>query len=521
MNAHARSSEFPELSLVDDTTTTPPARAAGAVTRDVASDPEPDLASLPTLPRFPAKRPGPPPADAANAAVIAPRMELALEPMHDGKGPPAATPGAAPRPSAAPAAPAASSQEGDTMQRLELSLSDDLPPSVTKSSAEAPPASATPPPGRAPLDGPTLTPAGAAERFLAEATLEYDAGRIDQPLWMRAVTNANGDEAAARTAYLKARATAIRIARREARQERTERRMRAIGELHAEPRGTVHGRGFADLFTRKRLVAALAGAGAGVVVAAGAWFVLGDSPPSPAAVVAVKAEARAAPGAAGSPAPTASATNAAATAAAEAARKQARDLASKVAELSAAGNWNVLVLHASEWTRKDPNNPDAWLALGTGYMRLKQHYEAAEALAKATTLAPERPETWRALGQAKAAWGATDEALAAFERAAGLDDRDIASIVEIGRLQAEKGDFGAARGSLDRALALNPVDVEALCTSATVAQKSGRAKDGQGYVQKVKALGAECPDVAPEPPPAPVRVVGGKQPPAGQPAARR
>jgi Flp pilus assembly protein TadD len=520
MNAHVRSSEFPELSLVDDAAAPPP--APGAVTRDVASDPEPDLASLPTLPRFPVKRPGPPAADAANAAVIAPRMELALEPMHDGKALPAAAPGAAapgaaaPRaasPAAvAPASTAASPQEGDTMQRLELSLSEEQPADLTQSSAGQPP-------GRAPLDGATLTPAGAAERFLAEATLEFDAGRIDQPLWMRAVTNANGDEAAARTAYLKARATAIRIARREARQERTERRMRAIGELHAEPRGTVHGRGFADLFTRQRLVAGLALAIAGVVVSAGAWFVLRDSPPAPA-VAAVTAKADAAAAAAGAPAPTPAAASAAAVAA-ERAQAQARELANKVAELSAAGNWNVLVLHASEWTRKDPNNPDAWLALGTGYTRLKQHYEATEALTKAVALASERPEMWRALGGAKAAWGATDEALVAYERAAALDDRDIASIVEIGRLQAEKGNFAAAKGSLDRALALNPADVEALCTSATVAQKSGRAKDGQGYAQKVKALGAECPEAAPEPPPAPVRVVGGKQPPAGQQTARR
>jgi EAL domain-containing protein (putative c-di-GMP-specific phosphodiesterase class I) len=51
----------------------------------------------------------------------------------------------------------------------------------------------------APMSAPTIAPAGAAERFLAEATLELEAGRVDQPLWMRAVTLANGDEAAARS----------------------------------------------------------------------------------------------------------------------------------------------------------------------------------------------------------------------------------------------------------------------------------------------------------------------------------
>lgn len=505
MNAHARSSEFPELSLVDDAAAKPHAPAAGAVTRDVASEPEPDLASLPTLPRFPAKRPAPSPANAANAAVIAPRMELALEPMDDVKAPPAAAPRAVSPASAAPGSTAASSQEGDTMQRLELSLSEEAP-------AEAAKPSASQPPGRAPLDGPTLTPAGAAERFLAEATLEFDAGQIDQPLWMRAVTQANGDEAAARAAYLKARATAIRISRREARHERAERRMRAMGELHGEPRGAVHARGFSDLVTPKRIVAALAAAG--VIVAAGAWFALRDSRPEPVVAAAAKPAATVP---AATNAPRAAAPDTAA-AAAETAKAAARELAAKVAALSAAGNWNVLVLHASEWTRKDADNPDAWLALGTGYMRLKQYYEAAEALAKAAALAPERPETWRALGEAKAAWGATDEALAAYERAVGMDDRDIASLVEMGRLLADKGNLSGAKGALDRALALNAADVEALCAAASVAQKGGHAKDALSYAQKAKSLGAECPAAAPEAPP--VRVVGGKQPPA-QGAARR
>jgi cytochrome c-type biogenesis protein CcmH/NrfG len=510
MNAHARSSEFPELSLIDDAAPPP---AAGAVTRDVASDPETDLASLPTLPRFPAKRPVPSPADAANAAVIAPRMELALEPMDGVKAPPAAAPRAASTASTAStvstatASKAAPLQEGDTMQRLELSLSEELPPS-----ASAPAPSGSQPPGRAPLNGPTLTPAGAAERFLAEATLEFDAGQIDQPLWTRAVTQANGDEVAARAAYLKARATAIRISRREARHERAERRIRAMGELHGEPRGAVHARGFSDLVTPKRIVAALAAAG--VLVAAGAWFALRDTRPEPA-VAAAANPASTATAAADSPR---SAAPDPAAAAAEQAKAAARELARKVAELSAVGNWNVLVLHASEWTRKAPDNPDAWLALGTGYMRLKQHYEAAEALARASALAPERPETWRALGEAKAAWGATDEALAAYERAVGMDDRDIASLVEMGRLLADKGDLSAAKGALDRALALNAADVEALCAAAGVAQKGGQAKDALAYAQKAKSLGAECPAAVPEAPP--TRVVGGKQPPT-QGAARR
>jgi tetratricopeptide (TPR) repeat protein len=254
------------------------------------------------------------------------------------------------------------------------------------------------------------------------------------------------------------------------------------------------------------------------VLLAGAWLLPGDPAPRPALAAAVPQNGA---NTATPPVPVAATASGDAASPAESERTPAQALATRVEELSAAGNWNVLVLHAAEWTRKDPDNADAWLALGAGFSRLKQHAEAAETLAKAATLAPERPEVWRRLGEAKAAWGATDDAVVAFERAVALDDRDIASIVQIGLLQAEKGDFAKAKTTLDAALALNPADVEALCGSAAVALQAGRTKDAQAHARQAASLGAACPEAAPEPPPTPVRVVGGKPPAAGQQATRR
>jgi len=492
MNAYARNSDLPELHLVDD-----PDASRGSVA------PEEDLASLPTLPRFSAKDLRPSNSAAANAPEMASPppespLELSLEPIDEHRPAPASMTYVAPSPIAA------------------------VPSGVTPMSPKGRPEGESGPERASakgsPVSAPTIAPAGAAERFLAEATLELEAGRVDQPLWMRAVTLANGDEAAARTAYLKARATAIRMARREVQHERAERRMRVIGGLQPEPRTAVAGRGLSGVFTRNRIIAALVG---GAVVLAGAWFVLSESAPPPAVAVAAPQSGASSPsGAAKSPGQVAATVPGGTLSAAESQKTQAQALAAKVGELSAAGNWNVLVLHAAEWTRKDPNNADAWLALGSGFSRLKQHAEAAEALAKATTLAPERPEVWRGLGEAKAAWGATDEAIIAFERAVAMDDRDIASIVQIGLLQAETGELAKAKGTLDRALALNPADVEALCGSAAVAQKAGRAKDAQAHAGQAASLGAACPEAAPEPPPTPVRVVGGK-PPATPAIARR
>src|SRR5512143_139253 len=53
--------------------------------------------------------------------------------------------------------------------------------------------------------------------FLARATRQFAQGHIDQPLWVRALAQAGGDEALAKAGYLRARAAAMRVAEREKR----------------------------------------------------------------------------------------------------------------------------------------------------------------------------------------------------------------------------------------------------------------------------------------------------------------
>ena len=64
-------------------------------------------------------------------------------------------------------------------------------------------------------------PTGAAQdRFEREATRQYEEGHIDEPLWTRALAQANGDKEAAVAIYLRARATALRLLNRDLRTER-------------------------------------------------------------------------------------------------------------------------------------------------------------------------------------------------------------------------------------------------------------------------------------------------------------
>ena len=53
------------------------------------------------------------------------------------------------------------------------------------------------------------------DRFLTQATAEHAAGHIDRTLWARAVAYAGGDNAQAKSVYLRSRATALRVTKRD------------------------------------------------------------------------------------------------------------------------------------------------------------------------------------------------------------------------------------------------------------------------------------------------------------------
>jgi cytochrome c-type biogenesis protein CcmH/NrfG len=130
-------------------------------------------------------------------------------------------------------------------------------------------------------------------------------------------------------------------------------------------------------------------------------------------------------------------------------------LAATVQRLRNDGNWNVLVLYAAEWTRKEPENAVAWRELSGGYARLHQYNDALDAGNRAVQLAPSDALAWRSLGQINLTVDRLPEAGVAF----------------------------------DKALALNPGDVDALCGAASVAQRQSRPKVTDASSRTVPAAG--------------------------------
>jgi len=133
-----------------------------------------------------------------------------------------------------------------------------------------------------------------------------------------------------------------------------------------------------------------------------------------------------------------------------------------VRQLKDAGNWNVLVLYASEWTRKEPNNSAAWSELSFGYAKLRQFDDALVAAEKAVELSPQDGLLWRNLGHLNLHMERLPEAASAF----------------------------------DRALAVRSEDADAICGAASVAHKLGRTKDAEAMAGRLSSADGSCPGLS-------------------------
>lgn len=391
----------------------------------------------------------------------------------------------------------------------ELSLVDGPPteaqpvPSSPELAPAAMPAIAPAPAAPLPPEGSDTSPQS-QDPYMAEAMRELESGKIEQPLWVRSMAQANGNVKAAKPAYLRARAVALKLERRTRRAELPPR-----GDPASNARAPTERRAAG---TPARKWIGLAAGGLAAVGAIVAYFVAqpGSAPPEPRPNASTVAPAtRAAAPAPQRPASAASAHPNAAM--------SGDEFANKIQSFKDAGNWNLLVLYAVEWTRKEPTNAQAWKELGGGYLRMRQFDDALDATRKAVQMLPNDAQLWQNLGQINVALYQPAAALTAFEKASELNERDLTSRVQAGALNLELGHLPAARAAYASALAINPLDREALCGSAEVARKEGRTKDVEGIARAAKAAGLECRD--PEPPPPPVAATN--PPPAKKAAAPR
>jgi tetratricopeptide (TPR) repeat protein len=317
-----------------------------------------------------------------------------------------------------------------------------------------PPPSSDPPEPSAPLDLP-LRPreADAAPRakparlevdvFLAQAASEYRQGRVDQAVWDETAKQFDGDKQATVAAYLRVQARALK-------------RKKSEDDARKAQAAKTPATGPAHLLAQPRVRYGLAGLAIGFTAVVAAWLAFPEAaaPPAPvAAAGAAKAPAVAVP----SPAKSAPISQVpSGTGRSEA----GVELETRVRSLENASNWNVLVLYAAEWTRKEPDSAAAWMALSGGYRRLGQLDDALDAAKKAITVAPTDFHAWRNLGYVELA----------LER------------------------LPEARGAFEKALAVNADDADALCGAARVASAQSRGKEAADMLSRVARTGTRCED---------------------------
>jgi tetratricopeptide (TPR) repeat protein len=291
-----------------------------------------------------------------------------------------------------------------------------------------------------------------ADEFLAAAAQEYEKGQVDPALWARSTAQSGGDESLAIAAYLRARATALQLARREERVDNPAREAskpaveaRAAGAPKAEARKP-------RAAPRSRIDPRLLYGGAavaGLVIVFAAWLLLSTRQDDAPTTLAAASSALI---------PQPAQTKPAAPVAAQPTPPAEPSFDVKIAELQKARNWNVMALYAVEWTRKQPGNPAAWNALSIGYGNLRQYDEALDAANKAVALAPADANVLRNLGRQNLAVDRWPEAGAAF----------------------------------DRVLAVASNDVGALCGAAEVAHKQARPRDAEELLRRVSAANGQC-----------------------------
>lgn len=306
----------------------------------------------------------------------------------------------------------------------------------------------------------------AADEFLAAAAKEYQEGRVDRDLWVRAVAQSGADESLTIAAYLRARATALRLERRDRREER---RASRAGSTQGTSNREVDAEAQSEDTSATAAGVRLGGAQPKLKYAAVAAVALASVLAVVWRMVPPQESEAAGPPSVSVAAPSADQTSPARRV--ESAQPVAGSnrggtnyddgrpsLEAMVRQLKDAGNWNVLVLYASEWTRKQPDNAAAWSELSIGFANLRQFSDALGAAEKAVELSPQDALLWRNLGHLNLNLERLPEAGSAF----------------------------------DRVLALNVDDADALCGAALVADRLGRTKDADAIARRAKAAAGGC-----------------------------
>jgi tetratricopeptide (TPR) repeat protein len=123
-------------------------------------------------------------------------------------------------------------------------------------------------------------------------------------------------------------------------------------------------------------------------------------------------------------------------------------------ELLAAGHLDEAILILKETVRIEPDNPDAFLVLGTAFALVPQRSQASEALRKAIELRPDFAPAYVTLGMTLARFVEMESAEEALNKALSLDPGIVDAHISLGLLLAQRKQLASARQHFQAALKL-------------------------------------------------------------------
>jgi Flp pilus assembly protein TadD len=121
-----------------------------------------------------------------------------------------------------------------------------------------------------------------------------------------------------------------------------------------------------------------------------------------------------------------------------------------------AGDWNALLAHALDWTRREPRDWAAWTYLGLAHHRLRHVADAVAAYTRAWELAPGEPLTARNLGDALVAAGDYPRAVQVLEPLVRDHPDDYDARLDYGYAMSLLGEYDEAVEALAQATRLLP-----------------------------------------------------------------
>ncbi len=333
---------------------------------------------------------------------------------------------------------------------------------------------------------PAEEPPKNGDKYLAAARVEYEIGNVDQLLWDRALTQTKGDREQAIDVYLRSRAVALRVLKKDLHlvQSQSARATANESDAGTEPVQTTRQQVRARAKYKMYGLTAIGLSCAGIIAFVVLPGFFGGNDSSAKAPVAVASKA-------------APVLDAAQIAAKNAAEKQeqkavAQELKLKIEQLRAAGNWHVLVPYLAEWTRLEPADPVGWNQLSVAYQQLEQYGDAFDAAAKAAELAPTEPSYWRDVGKLQLQLNHPDKSLLAFEKAASLDDKDAQSLVQAGVLYVQLARLQEATTALDKAQAIVPDNADVMCLKTLIARHQLAAKETLAVARQSRMVDGDC-----------------------------